>query len=329
MLPGKVPPEVLERLVFTNLGISDKRVLMGSGKGIDAAAIEFGDRVLVASTDPITGVGENIGFYAVHINANDVATFGARPRWFLVSILLPEAADESTLREIMGELHENAANLGVSIVGGHTEVTPGLNRPVVVGTMMGEVDRERLVTSNGARPGDALIVTKWIGLEGTSIIARERAEELEQTFGREFVERAKGLIDMISVVKDALVAAGIGVNAMHDPTEGGIANGLHEMADAADLGFKVYAERIPVREETLKICGLYGLDPLALISSGTLMVAAPRERASRIVSALEREGIHATVVGEFVEDPDVRVLVEKDGEKELPQPKSDEIWKVV
>ncbi|WP_297436637.1 AIR synthase family protein [Thermococcus sp.] len=329
MLPGKVPPEVLERLVFTNLGISDKRVLMGSGKGIDAAAIEFGDRVLVASTDPITGVGENIGFYAVHINANDVATFGARPRWFLVSILLPEAADESTLREIMGELHENAANLGVSIVGGHTEVTPGLNRPVVVGTMMGEVDRERLVTSNGARPGDALIVTKWIGLEGTSIIARERAEELEQTFGREFVERAKGLIDMISVVKDALVAAGIGVNAMHDPTEGGIANGLHEMADAADLGFKVYAERIPVREETLKICGLYGLDPLALISSGTLMVAAPRERASRIASALEREGIHATVVGEFVEDPDVRVLVEKDGEKELPQPKSDEIWKVV
>ncbi len=329
MLPGKVPPEVLERLIFTRLGVSDERVLIGSGKGIDAAAIEFGDRVLVASTDPITGVEENIGFYAVHINANDVATFGARPRWFLVSILLPEAADESTLGKIMRELHENAARLGVSIVGGHTEVTPGLNRPVVVGTMMGEVDRERLVTSNGARPGDALIVTKWIGLEGTSIIARERAEELEQTFGKEFVERAKGLIDLISVVKDALVAAGIGVNAMHDPTEGGIANGLHEMADAANLGFKVYAERIPIREETLKICGLYGLNPLALISSGTLMIAAPREKASRITSALEREGIHATVVGEFVEDPDVRILVGKDGERKLPQPKSDELWKVL
>ncbi|WP_297067820.1 AIR synthase family protein [Thermococcus sp.] len=329
MLPGKVPPKILEKLVFTHLGAGDKRVLIGSGKGIDAAAIEFGDRVLVASTDPITGAEENIGFYAIHINANDVATFGARPRWFLTSILLPETADEATLKGIVKELHENAASLGVSIVGGHTEVTPGLNRPVVVGTMLGEVNREMLVTSNGARPGDVLIVTKWIGLEGTSIIARKKRDELERTFGKKFTDRAGGLINLISVVKDALIAAKIGVNAMHDPTEGGIANGLHEMADAAGLGFKVYADRIPVREETLKICRLYGLDPLALISSGALLIAAPRKNASTVVSALEREGIHATTIGEFVGNPNVRVLVGENGEEELPQPKSDELWKLI
>ncbi|NJE76049.1 AIR synthase family protein [Thermococcus sp. ES12] len=327
--PGKIPPEKLRELVFNHLGARGERVIIGSDLGIDAAAIDFGPSVLVASTDPITGAEKGIGFYAVHVNANDVATFGARPKWFLVSILLPESADEKVLTEIMRELHESAIKLGVAIVGGHTEVTPGLERPIVVGTMLGEVERGKLVTSNGARPGDAIIVTKWAGLEGTSIIASERSEELERVFGREFVERARAFIEMISVVEDALTANEVGVHAMHDPTEGGIANGLHEMADAAGLGFRVYRERIPVREETLEICRFYNLNPLALISSGTLMIAAPKGRIGDVVEALRKKGINASVIGEFVEDPSVKVIVENGREKPLKRPESDELWKVL
>jgi len=327
--PGKVPPEKLRDIVFNHLGAPGERVIIGSDLGIDAAAIDFGNTVLVASTDPITGAEKGIGFYAVHVNANDVATFGARPKWLLVTILLPEGSDEGLLAEIMSELHESARELGVAIVGGHTEVTPGLDRPIVVGTMLGEVEREKLVTSNGAEPGDAIIVTKWIGLEGTSIIASERGEELKGAFGREFVERAKGFIKMISVVEDALTANEFGVHAMHDPTEGGIANGLHEMAEASGLGFRVYRESIPVREETVKICEFYNLDPLALISSGTLMIAAPKERVNDIIGALRKRGINASVIGEFLENPGKRVIVENGREKPLKRPESDELWKVV
>ncbi len=327
--PGKLPPEKLKELVFTRLGAPGERVLIGADLGIDASAIDFGERVLVASTDPITGAEERIGFYAVNVNANDVATFGARPKWFLVSILLPEGSDEKTLEGIMEDLHRSASRLGIAIVGGHTEVTPGLKRPIVVGTMLGEVERGKLVTSNGAKPGDAIILTKWAGLEGTSIIASERAEELERAFGRDFLERAKSFIEMISVVEDAMTAAQIGVHAMHDPTEGGIANGLHEMADAAGLGFVVHRERIPLREETLRICEFFDLNPLALISSGTLMIAAPREGADEVVSALRAKGINAEVIGEFVEDLGRKVIVENGVERPLERPESDELWKVI
>ncbi|NJE42057.1 AIR synthase family protein [Thermococcus sp. GR6] len=330
MLPlGKIPPEKLKELVFNRLGAPGERVIAKSDLGVDATAIDFGSSVLVASTDPITGAEERIGFYAVHINANDVATFGAKPKWFLVSILLPENADDALLAKIMDELHESASKLGVAIVGGHTEVTPGLDRPIVVGTMLGEVSKEKLVTSNGAKPGDAIILTKWAGLEGTAIIASERSAELEKAFGKEFVEKAQSLIEMISVVEDALTANEVGVNAMHDPTEGGVANGLHEMADAAKLGFRVYAERIPIRKETLKICEFYDLNPLALISSGALMIAAPKEKADSIISALKRNGINASVIGEFLEDKESRVMVENGREKPLERPESDELWKVV
>ncbi|WP_148882035.1 AIR synthase family protein [Thermococcus aciditolerans] len=330
MLPvGKIPPEKLRELVFNRLGARGERVIIGADLGVDAAAIDFGETVLVASTDPITGAGEGIGFYAVHVNANDVATFGARPKWFLASILLPENSDEAILSGIMEELHRSAAKLGVAIVGGHTEVTPGLDRPIVVGTMLGEVPRGKLVTSNGSKPGDAIILTKWAGLEGTSIIAGERAEELERAFGREFVKKARKFIEMISVVEDALTANEVGVHAMHDPTEGGIANGLHEMADAAGLGFRVHLERIPIREETLGICRFYGLNPLALISSGALMIAAPRDGVDEILNALGEKGINASVIGEFVEDPGVRVIVENGEERPLERPESDELWKVV
>ncbi|WP_297417586.1 AIR synthase family protein [Thermococcus sp.] len=329
LAPGKIPPEKLKEIVFNRLGTPDERVLVGADLGIDASAIDFGGRVLVASTDPITGAEERVGFYAVNVNANDVSTFGARPKWFLVSILLPENSDEKTLERIMDDLHASASKLGIAIVGGHTEVTPGLKRPIVVGTMLGEVEKSKLVTSNGAKPGDAIILTKWAGLEGTSIIASEKSGELEKAFGREFVKSAKSFIEVISVVEDALTAAEIGVHAMHDPTEGGVVNGLHEMADSAGLGFVIHSERIPLREETLRICKFFSLNPLALISSGALLIASPREKANEILRALAEKSINASVIGEFVGDPTRRAIVEGGSERLLKRPESDELWKVV
>lgn len=328
MLPaGKVPPEVLEKL-FKRLGASDPRVLLGPGEGIDFGAVDFGERILVASTDPITGAVEDIGFYAVHVNANDVAVAGARPKWFLLTMLLPEGSDERLPERIMEEIDREAKKLGIAIIGGHTEVTPGLDRPIVIGTMLGEVEREKLVRPDGAKPGDAIILTKWAGLEGTSIIAHEKGGELEKVFGREFVEKAKSFIEMISVVKDALLANEIGVHAMHDPTEGGIANGLHEMADSAGLGFRVVAERIPIREETRQICEFYKLNPLALISSGALLIAVRRDKAEAVVQKLLENSINASIIGEFLDQEDKRVIVEKGIEKPLERPVSDELWKV-
>ncbi|AEC51078.1 hydrogenase expression/formation protein [Pyrococcus sp. NA2] len=324
MLVGKIPPELLAK-VLKDLKPGD-RVLVGPGIGIDATAVDFGDLILVASTDPITGAEERIGFYAVHVNANDVATFGAKPKWFLVTILLPEGSEDDDVIRVMSEIREVAEGMGISIVGGHTEVTPGLKKPIVIGTMLGEVEREKLVLPN-PRPGDAIILTKGAGIEGTSIIAHEREEELREVFGKDFVERAKAFINEISVVREALIARDL-ATAMHDPTEGGIANGLHEMADINDLGFRVFASKIIVRNETKKICQFYDIDPLALISSGSLLISTPRDHAKVLVERLLSHGIEASIIGEFLAERK-RVVIEGGVERPLRRPESDELWKVV
>jgi len=323
---GKVPPEILEKLL-KRLGSESKRIIIGPGTGIDFGAVDFGDRFLVASTDPITGAVEGIGFYAVHINANDVALSGARPRWFLVTLLLPEGSDEELPERIMTEIDGEAKKLGVAIISGHTEITPGLNRPIVIGTMFGEVEREKLVRPDGARPGDAIIMTKWAGLEGTSIIARGKREELASAFGEDFVERAASLVEYISIIPEATMAAEFGVDAMHDPTEGGVANGLHEMADAAGLGLRVYPEKIPIREETKAICDFYDLNPFFLVGSGALLIAVKRDHARVLVERFLARGINATIVGEFLAEQK-RVAITRGDELPFPRPETDELWKV-
>ena len=326
MLPGKVPPEVL-RAILSLFKFSDERVLVGPGEGIDGAVVDFGNEVLVASTDPITGTERRIGFYAVHINANDVAVMGAEPRWFLSTVLLPEDSEEGLALRIAGEIEENAGKLGVAVIGGHTEVTPGLKRPIVVGTMLGVAPKEKFVSPERISPGDLIVVTKWVGLEGTSIIAEEKGEELREVMSEEELERAKKLIELISVVKEALASRDF-ASGMHDPTEGGLANGLHEMANAAKLGFRVFADRIPILPETRKICEFYNLNPLALISSGALLIALPRRNAGGLLQRLSGMGIPVSIIGEFTSEGE-RVIVERGRELPLERPKTDELWKVV
>jgi len=324
MKPGKLPPELLEKLVLSRLPSRGKGVIVGPGTGIDGTALNV-EGTLVASSDPITGATKRIGFYAVHVNANDVAVMGAEPRWFLTTVLLPENADEGLLSEIIDEISREAKKLGVAVVGGHTEVTPGLDRPIVVGTMLGEA--ERLVRPDGARQGDPIIMTKWAGIEGTAIIAEELRERLAPILGEEFLERASSLIEYLSVLPEARILRKV-ANAMHDPTEGGVLNGIHEMADASGLGFRVYAERIPIREETKTLCNYLHLNPLGLISSGVLLASVPRDYAKKTVEELLSHGITASIIGEFLAD-EKRVIVEENEERPAWRPESDELWKVV
>ena len=324
---GKLPADHLARLL-ARYAPSNERLVLGPGVGRDAAVISFGDRYLVAKTDPITFASDEIGWYAVHINANDVACTGATVRWFLATLLLPEARTDAALVDaIFDQIAGACAELGVGLVGGHTEITYGLDRPIVVGCMLGEVAPGRLVRPDGARPGDTLLVTKGIAVEGTAIVAREKNSGLAGLDGF-FLERCRGFLHDpgISVVRDAAVATAAGeVHAMHDPTEGGLATGLWELSEAAGVGLEVDEAAILVLPETRTLCARLGLDPLGLIASGALLLAVAPEDATTILAALSEAGIATAHIGHVVERERGIVLRSATGERPLPRFERDEI----
>ena len=326
---GKPPLEVLERL-FRLVEIHDPRVVMGPRVGEDAAVVDMGDRYLVAKVDPITFVAEEIGWYAVHINANDLAVRGARPRWFLMTLLLPEGqSDQTLLTRIFLQVQDACGAIGATLVGGHTEVTQGLDRPILAGTILGEVNKDRLVTTAGARPGDAVLLTKGIAIEGASILARECDALLAaRGVAGDVRERARDFLHRpgISVLPDAEVALETGeVHAMHDPTEGGLASGLLELALAAGVGLRIRREDIPILPECRTLCEALGLDPLGVIASGALLLTCPPRDALRLVGAWRARGITGTVIGEVTSDTGECTLTGPEGEVPLPRFARDEV----
>lgn len=326
--PGKIPIDILKEVVFKNLGAQRKEVILGPAAGVDGAVLDFGNKNAIVSMDPITGAIERVGWEAININANDVATFGVEPAFFFSCIMLPEGADSKIVENISSQMNMAAKELGIAIVGGHCESTPGLTNPIVVGCIMGLTEKGKYVTAAGAKAGDKLILTKSAGIEGTAILATDRQTQLSKILSPTILESAKGFYNQISVVKDALTAyrAG-GVNAMHDPTEGGILNGIHEMADAANLGVRIYEEKITVEPETAKICRFYEIDPLQLISSGALLIAADIEAEDKIIDSLCKQHISADTIGEFNPNPNKRILIHKnDAVEMLPRPVSDHLW---
>ena len=300
MQAGKLPIDVLGRLL-EHVEITDPRVVLGPRAGEDAALIDFGDRYLVAKTDPITFATDLIGWYMVNVNANDIAVMGATPKWLLATLLLPEGTDEQRVTEIFQQLNQACSDLGIALVGGHTEITYGLDRPIAVGAILGEVNKDRAVFSSGVRSGDALLLTKGIAIEGASILAREAADALlDAEVSREVIETAAaGLHEPgISVVRDAQIACGAGeIHAMHDPTEGGLSGGLYELAAASGLGLEVDFDSIPVLPECTEICEALRLAPLGLIASGALLAAVPPGDSATIIDALGDAGIQAAVIG--------------------------------
>jgi len=321
---GKLPADVLARLL-AGMRPVDPRVLVGPGIGLDAAVIDMGDSLLVATTDPITFAADSIGWYAVQVNANDIATTGATPHWFMATVLLPESrADVAMAEDILAQIHAACIAIGVDLVGGHTEITYGLDRPIVVGTMLGQVRRERWVTPYGARPGDALLLTKGIAVEGTAIMAREQNLGLEV----KFLEGCRNFLTQpgISIVRDAAIATDAGrVHAMHDPTEGGLATGLHELAQASSVGLSIEASAVPVYAETQTLCRAMGLDPWGVIASGALLLAVEAADAENIRQALETQGIRAALIGRVTDAANTVLLHDASGTRDLPHFERDEI----
>ncbi len=314
---GKLDPELFNYLL-TKYTFSDERVVVGARFGEDAAVIDMGDRYLVVKSDPITFATDLIGWYAVNVNANDVASMGARPRWMLCTFLLPEGKTTPELAEtIFAQTAQAARSLGIAVIGGHTEVTYGLDRPIVVGHMLGEVSKEKLVTSSGARPGDDIVLVKGIPVEGTSIIAREKEQDLRlRGYDETFIERAKNyLFDPgISVVEAALLAVDtVPIHSMHDPTEGGLAMGLYEMAEASGVGLIVNEEAVEVLPEGQILCREFGLDPMGTIASGALIITLAPEHTPILMEAFRSRGIKSTVIGRVLPLEEGR-WVRKDGE---------------
>jgi len=324
---GKLPAEELARLLarYTQ---HDQRVVVRPGVGRDATVISFADGYLVAKTDPITFATDMIGWYVVHINANDVAVMGGIPRWFLATVLLPEKkVGPNDVEAIFAQISEACEELGVVLCGGHTEITGGLDRPIIVGQMLGEVERAKLIVPERACPGDDILLTKGIAIEGTALIARERVE-LQQYLDEDFLRRCRNFLKDpgISVVREARIASQVAeVHAMHDPTEGGLATGLHELALAAGVGMRVEMEKIFILPETALLCQEFKLDPLGLIASGALLLVAPAKESSKIIAALAAEGIPVSVIGKIEESEEGIKLIKQGKVEDLPLFQRDEL----
>ena len=327
MEAGKLPFELLSE-VLGRLEVRDPRVVLGPRPGEDAALIDFGDRYLVAKSDPITFATDLIGWYVVQVNANDLAVMGATPRWLMATLLLPEGSDRAMVESVFDQLSEACREHDITLVGGHTEVTYDLPRPIVAGAMLGEVAKDRVVLTSGARVGDRIVLTKGIAVEGTAILAREASEALSEAgVGEEVIERAAGLLfePGISVRREAEIACEAGARSMHDPTEGGLATGLLEMASASGLGLSVDAASIPVLPECRQVCDALGLDPMGLIASGSLLAAVPPDRTDGLVEALAGAGIEAWEIGRFTEPAAGLKLSAASGIEELPRFDRDEL----
>ncbi|MBE56368.1 MAG: hydrogenase expression protein [Acidobacteria bacterium] len=299
--PGKLPADKL-RTLLAGLNQEDPRVIIGPKVGEDASVITFADRCLVITTDPVTFATDRIGWYTVHVNANDIAVMGATPRWLSVVLLLPEHHTTETLIDgIMRDVHDTAQSLGITVCGGHTEITTGLDRPIVIGQMLGEVTRDRLVAKTGLEVGDQIILTQGVAIEGTALLAREKRDVLRGQVTDDVLARAEQFLfdPGISVVGAVRTALEVGsVHAMHDPTEGGLIGGLCELAAASSTGLHLQSDRVPIFPETAAVCRPFKVDPMRLIASGALLIGAPENDTDRIIAALELQNIPAVVIAE-------------------------------
>lgn len=330
---GKLPPDLL-RALLAQAPVSDERVLLRPGIGLDCAVVDLGERLLVFKSDPITFASDEMGWYLVQVNANDIATTGATPRWLLLTMLLPAGrTDRPLVEQLSAQVYEACRALEISVIGGHTEITHGLQRPLLIGTLVGEVARERLVTPQGMAPGDRLLLTKGVPIEAVAILAREFPRRLHDLLTEEEMAQARNYLyePGISVLRDAQIAQQAGrVTAMHDPTEGGVAAALWEMAQASGRSLLVDLSAVPVPALAARTCDRFGLNPLATIASGALLLTAAAADAPSIRAALETAGIPCAVIGAASEGP-AQVWQTDAGTAErtlLPCPEQDEIGRI-
>lgn len=329
---GKLDSDVLQRIVIDKIRYRRPEVKTRAGIGEDCAVIDYGEYECVVSTDPITADVKNIGRLAIHISCNDVASNGIEPLGITLAVMLPVGTTESDVQTIMTQAGTAAEEAGVEIIGGHTEVTPAVNQPVIVSTAFGRGIAGESTSARNMRPGDMILMTKSAGLEGTGIIATERAEELTGVLTPQELRRAQGMIRDVSVVKDGVTAGRIGTSGMHDVTEGGILGAVWEMCHISGLGAEVELEAIHVDPVTEKIAAHYGIDPLRLISSGCMLIVAPPSKAYKIVTEYHKidVNIKSAIIGKICGAEHGITQIDPHGqESEIAPPRADELYKVI
>ncbi len=327
---GKVSEKLLDRWIFSAPVVQRQEVLQGPMQGEDCAALELAaDEILVLSTDPITATEENIGYLAVHVTLNDLAAAGAEPIGLLATVLLPPDYPQSSLENIFAELRQTAFAQSLAILGGHTEVTDAVNRAVLSITGVGKLPKAKALLGKAMQAGDSIVMTKYAALEGTSILAKAKAEELSACFSRDFLSRAQAMDSFISVLPESRVAmdcAEAGLKAMHDITEGGVLGALWELAAKADKGLEVDLAAVPILRETIEISEFFDINPYKLISSGSMLMIA--ENGDALVKALEGAGIPAKLIGRLL-DTKEKVACYSGIRQAILPPAGDELYKVL
>ncbi|MFX1450959.1 MAG: AIR synthase family protein [Promethearchaeota archaeon] len=304
---GKLTPKDFDIYIFPYLGASNKKVIVGPKHGVDAAVVDLGDKLMVVAEDPTFGLPslgfKKFGWAIVHICCSDVACLAAKPEFMTICLLLPPETPKSVLLDVMTTMDAECKNLGVSLIGGHTGVVPGISYPLNGGcTVFGFTTKDKLIVPSGAKVGDLVIVTKGAAVEATSILALQYPTGLEEKFGTTLVKNAQDMFYDMTVVKDALIAREIqGVSAMHDATEGGVLGGIYEVGNASNIGMKIFKDRIILTEEADKICDFFEIDPYFSISEGTLIITVDKDNAEDVLNALKQENIKASIVGECVD----------------------------
>lgn len=324
---GKVPNELLEEIVFKNITHKREEVLVRASIGEDTAIMDLGEDLCVLSTDPITGATKELGALAIHISCNDIATRGAEPIGVLLTVLCPEGTTEEELNTVMADAGRAAESVNVEIIGGHTEVTDGVNRIILSTTVIGRMKRQKLKAYDEISMDDNVVMTKWIGLEGTHILAGELEESLRDKMSQADIDEAKSLGKYLSVVKEGMIGGKLGVKYMHDITEGGIHGAIWETGKAIGKGILLEGDRLPIKDITKKVCDALDVDVKKLISSGSMIMVSDKDKTAELIKTLENEGILATVIGRVIDSGIFEVSHGRT--TEISSPGSDELYRAL
>ena len=326
---GKLDSDLLKSLVFNKITYRSDDVKVRPGIGEDCAVVDFGQYECVMSTDPISSAVNDIGRLAIHITCNDIASNGVQPLGIMLAVMLPEGTTEEDVEHIMGQAAETAGELKVEIIGGHTEITPAVKQPVIVSTAIGKTPEGTSQSGDTMVEGDYIMMTKSVGLEGTGIIACDYEEQLIGRLTSEEIAEAKGFLNLVSVVPEGVAAGKVGTHGMHDITEGGILGAAWEMCQIAGKGAEVWYDSIPIRPEVKKVSEFFDINPLRLISSGSMVIIVHEDKKEEMEKAMEAVDVDCSIIGR-IKQADFGIKLLKDGElSEIDPPYADEIYKVV
>ncbi|MBN2878173.1 MAG: AIR synthase family protein [Clostridia bacterium] len=322
---GKLTNKELDEIILSNIKPFRDDVVLRPGIGIDCGGVKIGGEICMLSSDPITAASKDAGKLAVHVSCNDVAATGAEPIAMLVTMLIPPESTIEKIRELFEQMQMTAKELNVEIIGGHTEITDSVNKIVICSTVLGKAKEQKYLSAAGAQVGDSIVLTKFAAMEGTAIIASDLENEAKKALTDEELKRCRSLADRISVVKEGLIAAEIGASAMHDVTEGGVLQAVWELCRASECGAVINLDKIPILDETKKLCSALNIDPLRLISSGCMIISI--KDGQNCVNEMHKNGIPASIVGKIKEG---NIITVSDGNISplIPQER-DEIYKII